>query len=198
MKEKAKNIFLIFLAVLCVGYLLVTAILDLTNKADLHTIRVDAAFEIMEVEHSINGLIPIGKDHYYIGVTEETGQAYLIHASKSWFGKHFDDDYLAKDAGGVTLTALAKKVSDYSVSRELASRAEQIDGVTYPLGTDYCMERSYKSEAILKLVDLVLIAGLAWFGLRFLKNPEAVTAAVRKIYLVAVLGTIILLLAVLI
>lgn len=52
--------------------LLVSAVLDLTNKKDIHTVRIEAVCKVLELEHSINGLIPIGTDHYYIGIEEDT------------------------------------------------------------------------------------------------------------------------------
>ena len=72
MKKKIGNVFLILLGIVMLLYLLITAVLDLTNKEDLHTVHVDGAFAILELEHSINGLIPIGTDHYYIGIEEDT------------------------------------------------------------------------------------------------------------------------------
>lgn len=77
MKEKLSNAFLIIIFAAAIGYLMVTAVLDLTNKKDLKTVSVDRASEILEVEHSINGLIPIGKDHYYIGVSPNSNDALL-------------------------------------------------------------------------------------------------------------------------
>ncbi len=55
--------FKLFLGVLMVlgiaVYLIATAILDMTNKEDLHTVNIDMATEVLEVEHSISGLIPM-------------------------------------------------------------------------------------------------------------------------------------------
>ena len=48
--------FKLFLGVLMVlgiaAYLIITAILDITNKEDLHTVNIDMATEVLEVEHS--------------------------------------------------------------------------------------------------------------------------------------------------
>lgn len=153
MKKKLSSVFGILVLVGIFMYLLITAILDLTNKKDLHTINLAGAFEILEVEHAINGLIPIGTDHYYIGIEEGSNDAYIIKASKRWFRNNFDSDYLAKDAGGVQITALAGKVHDGKIYRELQSRAEKIEELrlNYPLGTEYCLNKGYKVNAIMKL-----------------------------------------------
>ena len=99
MKEKGKTIFLVFLVVLFVGYLLVTAVLDLTNKKDIYTVNIDYAGEVLAIEHSIGGLIPIGKDHYYLGVDEDTMEAVFVKGSKNWLSKNFDSEGNALTAG---------------------------------------------------------------------------------------------------
>lgn len=60
MKEKLGNAFLTLIAIGLLLYLLISAVLDLTNKKDLQTVKLDEAFSLLEIEHSINGLIPIG------------------------------------------------------------------------------------------------------------------------------------------
>ena len=71
MKEKLAKIFV---AVLFIGlglYLLITGITDLTSKSDYVEAEIDMAGGNLTVEHSINGLIPIGNEYYYIGVNSE-------------------------------------------------------------------------------------------------------------------------------
>lgn len=75
MKKKLGNVFLLLLFVGLLAYLLVSAVLDLTNKKDIHTVQIETACKVLELEHSINGLIPIGTDHYYIGIEEDTMDA---------------------------------------------------------------------------------------------------------------------------
>lgn len=152
MKEKLRNAFALLIIVGLFMYFLITAVLALTNKKDLHTINLAAAVEMLEVEHTINWLIPVGSDHYYVGIEEGSYDAYIIKASKKWLGNHFDSNHMAKDASGVQITALAVKVSDYKISEELSSRAAQLEGLNYPLGTDYCLNMGYKAEAIIKLI----------------------------------------------
>ena len=163
MKKKLSNVFGILVLVGLFMYFLISAIMDLTNKKDLHTINLAGAFEILEVEHAINGLIPIGSDHYYIGIEEGSYDAYIIKASKRWFKNNFDFDYMAKDAGGVQITALAGKVHDGKICRELQSRTAQIEKLNYPLGTEYCLNKGYKVNAIMKLfiVSFVILTIIA-------------------------------------
>ena len=113
MKEKSGKIILpLFFAVL-VLYLAITGIMNLTNTKDLHSTSITAGMPLLAVEHSINGLIPIGTSYYYLGVNEETSEAYIIRASKNWLKDNFTDDYLPKSGAAMTVTGLAKRVTDF-------------------------------------------------------------------------------------
>lgn len=84
MKKKLQTVVLTIFVIVVIAFLAITGIKDLTNKDDLYTVRIDAGAEILAVEHSINGLIPIGTDHYYWAINEETMESYVILASKNW------------------------------------------------------------------------------------------------------------------
>lgn len=192
MKKRLGKAFLIILFVGVLLWLPVSAVMDLMNKKDLHTIRLDGAFEVLELEHSINGLIPIGTDYYYIGVKEESGDAYIIKASKKWLKNNFGSDYMAIDPEGVEITALAKKVSDYKTSDELNSRASQVDGIQYPLGTEYCLDVAYKVTAVLKLVIFTLSVILIVTGIYIVKNKGDVKPILAKCWIAVMIITIVL------
>lgn len=136
-----------------IGYLSVTGIMDLTNKKDLITIKADAAVKVLEVEHSINGLIPMGKDHYYAAV-DEKGEMYLLKASKSWYKKNFDPaTYEAR--GDVTVTALNKRIDDYEIREEIEDRIAKMEGITRGQDAGYCIMLDYKINAIIKLAVVI-------------------------------------------
>lgn len=166
MKDKLKNVFLILLVVAFMSFLLISSILDLTNKKDFHTVHADGALEILSVEHAINGLIPVGTDHYYFVLDEKTLDAYLVKAPKNWLKKNFKENGRSENVNGVEISGLAKKVSDFQTSRELASRAVSIEDVTYPMGVECCLDLTYKEKAIKKLVlfflSLFIMAFLVW------------------------------------
>ena len=193
MKDKLRKVLSILFLVGMLMYLLITAVLDLTNKKDLHTINLAGAFEILRVEHSINGLIPIGTDYYYIGIEEESYDAYIIKASKKWLGNNFDSNHMAKDANGIWITALAGKVSDYKISRELYSRTAELEGLKYPLGTEYCLYAGYKSTAIIKLIVFVLCIILTITGIYFVRNKGQVKPIFVKCWTVVLIITVVLL-----
>ena len=151
MKEKAKNIFLLLLVLMFIGYLLVTAILDLTNRKHLYSVHGDRGMEIMEVEHAINGLIPVGKEHFYLLMDSATGQACIVNGSASWFRKNFGADGRALDPAGVNVTSLAKK-GDFEVSEELINRVSGMEGLL--------------EAAVYPKADIVLTAVVGMIGIR--------------------------------
>ena len=190
MKKKLSSVFGILVLVGLFMYFLVTAIMDLTNKKDLHTINLAGAFEILEVEHAINGLIPIGTDHYYIGIEEGTYDAYIIKASKRWFKNNFDSDYLAKDADGIQITALAGGVRSFDVSRELQSRTAQIEELNYPLGTEYCLNMGYKVNAFMKLFIVAFVI-VTIISIVFIKPESKINPVFSKGWIVALIVSVI-------
>ena len=186
MKEKAKNIFLILLVVMFIGYLLVTAILDLTNKKDLYSVHGDYGVEIMEVEHSINGLIPVGTEHFYLLMDSATGQAVVVNGSASWFKRNFDDAGKALDAAGGSVTALAKR-GDFEVTEEIVNRVSQTEGLQFVVTPDRQLKMNYKTVAIEKLLVLALAAVLVFVGFKFSKSETEIPALSKRLYLVAVI-----------
>ena len=66
------------------------SIRDLTNKKDVHIVTIHEAYAVLELEHWINGLIPIGTDYYCFGIDDDASNAYLIKSSKKWLKEIFD------------------------------------------------------------------------------------------------------------
>lgn len=198
MKGNGKKIFAAILVVFFVGYLLVTGIGDLINKKDIQSIRIDECVEILTIEHSINGLIPVGKDHYYIGIDDELNVAAFIKASKGWYGRNFDSEGRALKKSGLNLTCLAKKPRDFDVEKELAARAEELEGIEMITPQGYSLEINYKIDAISKLVLLGAAVILVIGGIKISKSDGGIKGATGKIYLVVCIVFLVLLLKVLI
>ena len=157
MKEKGKKIFAVILLLFFVGYLLGTGVYDLLNTKDMRTVKIDGCVEILQVEHSINGLIPTGKDHYFLGVNYDDGTACMIKASNGWYKKNFDAEKNATTPGGLVLTVLSKRISDHDVREELAYRAQEIGGVeVFSISPEYVLDVDYQIKAIGKLALVVL------------------------------------------
>ncbi|MDE5754106.1 MAG: hypothetical protein K2H89_06155 [Oscillospiraceae bacterium] len=164
MKKILRTVLVAIVIVLLSGYLAVTAVMDLTNKEDLHTIRLVFGMEFLELEHSINGLIPIGTDYYYLGIDEDYN-AYTIRAGKHWEEENFSDfDPDAEEYTTVEITGLVKKISDYDVSKEIQSTAEELEDMEFPLGATQCLELTYIKDAWMKLLAGILLLIISVVG----------------------------------
>ncbi|MBP3204240.1 MAG: hypothetical protein J6M66_02310 [Lachnospiraceae bacterium] len=199
MKEILRKLLLALLGIGFIAYLLVTAIGDLTNTKDVHSIRADGAVQLLQVEHSINGLIPVGKDHYYFAMNETTNEACVVKASPKWYKKNFDETTgYALNTGGVVITALSKRETDFEIRDELISRASQVDGVQYITAPGYAMELDYKVRAFEKLALLVVFCVVVAWGVVIVKRGKPVGDKAGKVYLVFAIVLLILILKVII
>lgn len=167
-KSKAGTIFAICIGVFMFAYLLITGIADLVNTKDLYDVNINGCFEVLTVEHSINGIIPTGKDHYYIGFNGAgSPNAYLIKAPASWYKKNFyaeDGDCITPP--GPRFTALAKRVDSYEVREALNEKFAEVDPDRFVVGPEYCLVTNYKILAFAKIfliVGLVLMIVVAKF-----------------------------------
>lgn len=188
-----KKFLKILFALLFIGFLfaelLVLPIIDITNKDDRKTLNIVYATEILEVEHSINYIIPFGKDYYYVGIDEDYN-AYLIHAPKKWAENNFTDS----SDNVLEITALKKKISDYDISKELYSIVSEQEEFTFPLGYSECLELTYIKDAVMKIISGFLITILAVVGIVNYKKRLELPRIAVKIYAVAVIFTMILML----
>ena len=197
MKNKfLKTILYIILAASFIGVFFVMSIMDLTNTKDVHETSIDAAAQLLIVENSINGIIPTGKDYYYIGINEETGGIYTIHAGKKWLTDHFDSNGLA-NGNSVSIKGLAKRAGDYDVEKELAQRASQVaynaaeSGYELALEPGRVLELNYVQDGVVKLTAGVLILAVGIIIFVFRKRTEEFPFWARKAILVLVVLTLI-------
>ncbi|MCM1529672.1 MAG: hypothetical protein NC093_06700 [Alistipes sp.] len=166
--------------------LFVVPVADLANKDDLKTVKLVYAEEILEVEHSISYIIPFGKDHYYLGIDDEDN-AYIIHGPKKWAEKNFSDS----DDNSVKITALAKKISDYEIEDELNSSVG-VMRTHFPLGISTSLELTYVKDAVMRIISGVLLIALTIVGFKSYKKRDELPPIAVKIYVVAVIVTLIL------
>ena len=203
MKTKLKNtmILLIFLIGVIVIFRDVT---DLWNQRDLKTIQVKAAYEILEVSHSIDYLIPTGKSHYYLALTEEGNEVagYVVRASRKWAEQNFEGNYLAKSEDGVTVTALSKEINGkykYAINDKITEMTSALEGssitLRLPIGRTNYLETGYRWKAIFKLVTLLLIVSEIIIGIFLAKRAKEAKTWFMTVYLVAVIFTVLLFIA---
>lgn len=173
MKNKyLKGFLMILLAVIFIAFFFVMSIMDLTNKDDVHETKIDAAGQLLVVENSINGIIPTGKDYYYIGINEDEGSFYIIHAGKNWLKKNFDSEGFAK-GNGVSVKGLAKSAEDYEVRHELVNRTNELEGLSFALQAGNVLEINYVRDSIIRIIAGVLLTVLTIVGIIATKRKEA-------------------------
>lgn len=195
MKKKLQTVVLTIFVIVVIAFLAITGINDLTNKDDLYTVRIDAGAEILAVEHSINGLIPIGTDHYYWAINEETMESYVILASKNWGNDTFDEDGYTINSKGTEITGLAKKITDHDILNEITDVLDQVDEgieLTYPAGRTSSLDLNYKKNAYMRLVSAALILILSIVGVVYRNKVDEINPKLTKIYLVVLIVTMIL------
>lgn len=195
MKKKLQTVVLTIFVIVVIAFLAITGINDLTNKDDLYTVRIDAGAEILAVEHSINGLIPIGTDHYYWAINEETMESYVILASKNWGNDTFDEDGYTINSKGTEITGLAKKITDHDILSEITDVLDQVDEgieLTYPAGRTSSLDLNYKKNAYMRLVSAALILILSIVGVVYRNKVDEINPKLTKIYLVVLIVAMIL------
>lgn len=81
--------------------------------------------EFYTVDHKMNGLIPTGKEHYYI-VFMTTGECFVIRANNRWYEKNFDiDTFLPKNGDSVKLEGYVRRI-DSKFTREIQDVVSQV------------------------------------------------------------------------
>lgn len=152
MKDKIKNICLVGFLGLLMLYVLISGIWDLVNVKGRVKINVSEADELIAIEHSINGIIPMGTDYYYFCIEQSTSNAYVIQASKNWLSN------AEKNGFPVTVKGLAKRYDKFEVQKEIESGLITIDGVNYPIGVDKYISLAYVREALMKIIGILALA----------------------------------------
>ena len=145
-------------------------ILDLLNTADVKTVDIRMAYNFYEVEHSVAGIIPVGKDHYFLGLDLNNQNVYLIKGNTKWLKDTFDEEGNLLKGSSYKVSGLSKRISDFEVedalSVELASFLEGIPNVNSGLEVGYNLEINYKKDAILRIVAgaaILLFIAAAFF-----------------------------------
>ena len=188
--EKSKNKLLLVIFACAAIFMLVTGIMDLTNKKDVKNEKALFAVEVVEVEHRVGGFIPLGKDHYYIAGNEDG--AFLIKTSKSWYEKNFNSDGYSKKEAGVNVKGLAKDISDYETSNKIESEIqENIGEVSFIISEKKAIDVYYKLGILLKFVFIFLTLIVGGMLVKFpdIKNESPV---IRVIFVVATLGALLI------
>ena len=194
--EKSKNKLLLVIFACAAIFMLVTGIMELTNKKDVKNEKALFAVEVVEVEHRVGGFIPLGKDHYYLARNEDG--AFLINTSKSWYEKNFNSDGYSKKETGVNVKGLAKDISDYETRNKIESEIqENIGEVSFIISEKKAIDVYYKLGILLKFVFIFLVLIVGGILVKFPDIKNDAPAVIRVIFIVAALGALLIIVNVL-
>lgn len=169
MKKIATNIFLVLVYIAVVGYLLVSGIYDVCGFNQYYETKIVAASELFETEHSINGLIPVGTDYYYLGLTDDRNFV-VMRASKDWLWKNFDEDGIALSEDGLTVKGTLKGLS-YNERGMVEDSLGDYQNINI-LGANQSLDIMYFDVAVHSIISgsLLILCGIV--GLLIWKNKK--------------------------
>ena len=72
--------------------------------------------ECVEYKHTVN-FIPTAKEHYFFVFSADLSEMALVRADKKWFDENFTENWVSKDADGVTVEGYVRK-TEYKVKDE--------------------------------------------------------------------------------
>ena len=177
--------------------------MDLFNKRDLKKVKADAAYEVLTVSHTLYGIIPTGKDHYYLALAEDSSDSeisgYLFRASEKWYQENFGQDHLAIPEEGVEIQALTKTMrSKYerAVQKKIQEFQHIFEDTNVSIKmrqkSDEYLEIGYLWRATLKLVTLLLIIVAIVAGVIVVKKFNRPDSIILKAYVIVVFVTTLL------
>ncbi len=118
MKEKLSVVFIMLL----LGAVIVIASLNaysiLWNPSRQQELNLLSIYGGIDYSHKLEGIIPLGTDHYWLGADANTEKIYYVRASKKWFDNNFPDGD-AKDGNGIKVTGFKTKVTDSELKRAM-------------------------------------------------------------------------------
>ena len=203
MNKRIKTIFCILIFVL--GMIVIFKdIGDLFNKKAVKEVNVGAAYEILTVTHTLYGLIPIGKDHYYLALSDRDGQlyGYVVRGSEKWYRKNFRDNFLTVSEDGVQIKGIAKELktkytrSIHTKVQEFKDTFEGTDvSIQMSLQPDQFLDAGYIWRATLKLITLFMIIVDVAAGVVVVRLFNRRESLVFKAYAIVVCLTVFLFIA---
>ena len=132
------------------------------TPANHKQIEIVAAKETLTVTSSVM-FIPIGRDHYYVGI-DAYNNCYLIRASAGWFRRHFDSEGIAKE-GSLVISAPIRMINR-DMSKPLNDQLSEIhdyfpDGYGFYYYAGYLFEDGLKLCFLLSLLATVIILSVS-------------------------------------
>lgn len=192
MKRKTSIIITVLLFGGLTVFNIISGILGLckskTTSADMYADKgglcgvtgISYAVEMFTVEHTLNILIPTGKEHFYLAADDEDNFYFLIKETPSWYKAHFDEDGEAYSPVSVFGEVRKFDSENFSKLRELKNDLSEY-GIT--ISSEFYLSGNYKTLYILRLTaGLSLLAAGILFVFVIMRlgssSKAAATAAV--------------------
>lgn len=133
-------------------------------------VKVAFASQAYEVTHTLNILIPTGKEVFYYGLTDEgEGIPLLIKAKPSWFSSNFDKTGLARTP--VTVKGEVMKM-DSQFTKDLTEMNRELATLGLSVSTSKYISTNYKTPYTLRLISGLFTIAAAVVILMMIKTGK--------------------------
>lgn len=180
MKQKIGYVFLLLLFSVAAGWIAFSSINLLTNSSRHKEVTIDMIGGHLEYSHKLEGIIPLGTDHYYIGMNSNTGELYILRAKPSWIEKNFFGGESA-NPNGYTFTAVDCTLSGRDLKDSLEGEVQDVIS-SAPLFAKRGLDKFhylYPGAATPAILGLILVISAVIFlilGIFFaVKRPDVAT-----------------------
>ena len=177
-KRKVGMVIFVLILVGCTLYGIISGAMGLTNGSytepsvnaevgKLCEVEVEMAFEAYSGKHTLN-LIPTGKEHFYLCLTEDDGIPLLVKAKTSWYNANFDEDgfaYSTVKVKGEVMKMDSKFTKDLSDMNKKLNRELGIS-----ISTSKYISSNYKTLYALRLASGVFNVAAVAIGLVLIKK----------------------------
>lgn len=144
------------------------------EEGKLCEVKIIAASKAYTITHTLNILIPTGKEHLYLCATEEEVVPLLVKARESWYDENFDSVGLAKHP--VTVTGEVKKL-DTQFKKDIASINNEIRSIGQVSTVNY-LSSTYRTKYTLELISGLVNIAAATVMLVMIKRGSGVKLGV--------------------
>ncbi|MBO7515176.1 MAG: hypothetical protein J6T47_06115, partial [Lachnospiraceae bacterium] len=134
MKEKLGAVFIGLLMAAVIAITGINAYALLMDSSRKQELTLTEAVGAIDYSHKLEGLIPLGTDHYWVGYDQTTQKVYYLRASEKWFEKNFPNGD-AKDASGIKITGVKCKVTDHDLKNAMSDHMQEIGVPVLSRGT---------------------------------------------------------------
>lgn len=162
-KNKAAAVIAIIIFAVWTFYSIISGIIGLSGNemteptlsaetGKICEVEVTFAIEAYEVKHTLNILIPTGKEHFYFGISNDEGDGIplLIKATQSWYNSNFDEEGFAI----VPVTVKGEVMEmDSRFAKDLSEMNSELSTMGYSISTSKYISANYKTPYTLRLLS---------------------------------------------